>query len=350
MQLDAFDYTLPPGRVAQEPAARRDAARLMVLDRARHAPEETVFAAIGDHLGPGDLLVLNDTRVVPARLLAAKPSGGRTEILLLDRTGEGDGAADWRCMVSPVRGLRPGLRLAIGPGFEAEVLVLPQDGRTLVRLRSENGAPEAAIQRHGRLPLPPYIHREPGDGRESLDRERYQTVYARREGAVAAPTAGLHFTRDLLESLRARGIDLAHLTLHVGPGTFQPVRAERIEEHRIEPERYRLPEESAAAVDACRARGGRVVAVGTTVMRVLEGCAREGGRVRPGAGWCDLYITPGLRFQVVDALVTNFHLPRSSLLILVAAFAGRERVLDTYRIAVDRQFRFYSYGDAMLIL
>src|SRR6266850_1278648 len=248
MRLDAFDYTLPPDRVA------------------------------------------------------VKPSGGRTEILLLDRTGKGDGEADWRCLLSPARGLRPGLRLAIAPGFDAEVLVTPRDGRGLVRLSSQNGAPEAAIRRHGRLPLPPYIHREPGDGREDLDRERYQTVYARHEGAVAAPTAGLHFTPDLLGSLRARGIELAHLTLHVGPGTFQPVRVEPIEEHRIEPERYRLPEESAAAVDACRARGGRVVAVGTTVTRVLEGCAQEGRRVRSGAGWCDLYITPGHRFRVVDAL------------------------------------------------
>jgi S-adenosylmethionine:tRNA ribosyltransferase-isomerase len=350
MRLDEFDYDLPPGRVAQEPCARRDASRLMVLERAAEGIVETTFGRIGDHLGPGDLLVLNDTRVVPARLNARKITGGRVELLLVGREAGDPSGATWRCLASTARGLRPGVRLKIASGLEAEFLGEEEGGRVRVRLVAEDGDADAAVRRHGAVPLPPYILRHDADPRAPIDRERYQTVYAREDGAIAAPTAGLHFTEDLLLRLRGRGIATATLTLHVGPGTFQPVRARDIEDHRLEPEEFRLPEETSRSIAACRARGGRVVAVGTTVVRVLEDRARDDGRVEPGEGRCGAYITPGHRFLVVDALLTNFHLPRTSLLILVSAFAGRERVLAAYRRAVESGYRFYSYGDAMLIL
>jgi len=253
-------------------------------------------------------------------------------------------------MASNGKGLRPGARLSIAPGFDADILDEVDGGRIRVRLLAEDLRVGAALERHGLMPLPPYIRREPEDPRRVLDHERYQTVYARCPGAIAAPTAGLHFTEALMRSLEALGVGFARLTLHVGPGTFRPVRGERIDQHRLEPESFHLPEATAAAIEACKARGGRVVAVGTTVTRVLEGRARDQGGVTPGEGWCGLYITPGHRFRVVDALVTNLHLPRSTLLVLVAAFAGRESILAAYREAVARRFRFYSYGDAMLIL
>jgi S-adenosylmethionine:tRNA ribosyltransferase-isomerase len=351
-RLEAYDYDLPPGRIAQAPADRRDAARLMVVRREAPAGtvEEARVADLGARLRPGDLLVLNESRVFPARLRARKPTGGRVDLLLVERDpGDPDGRV-WRCLASSGRGLRPGARLEIAPGFEAEFAGEAADGRVRVRLHAAGMTVGEAIERHGVMPVPPYIRREPGDPREILDRERYQTVYAGETGSIAAPTAGLHFTRGLLDSLAARGIDSARLVLHVGPGTFQPIRAPDVSGHRLEPETFRLPESAARAVAACRARGGRVVAVGTTVTRVLEARAGADGAVRPGAGRCDLYIRPGHRFRVVDALLTNFHLPRSTLLVLVAAFAGRERVLAAYREAVARGFRFYSYGDAMLIL
>jgi S-adenosylmethionine:tRNA ribosyltransferase-isomerase len=344
-----FDYPLPQELVAQEPAARREQARLMVLDRARpgEALREATVAGLGDFLRAGDLIVLNDSRVIPARLRTRKTTGGRVDLLLLERE---PGEPIWRCLASTGRGLRPGSRLHVAPGFEAEFLGEIPEGRVRVRLHAADDGVEGAIHRHGVMPLPPYIHREAGDPRDALDRERYQTVYAKEEGSIAAPTAGLHFTGTILEHLARRGIDVARLTLHVGPGTFLPVRTERVEDHRLDPEAFRLPAATAEAVAACRARGGRVVAVGTTVTRVLEWCGRDGGPPRPGLGWCDLWITPGHRFRVVDALLTNFHLPRTSLLVLVAALAGRERVLAAYHEAVTRGFRFYSYGDAMLIL
>jgi S-adenosylmethionine:tRNA ribosyltransferase-isomerase len=350
MRLADFDFSLPPERVAQEPVARRDASRLMVLDRGAPGVAETRFDRLGDRLRPGDLLVLNDTRVLPARLIGTKPSGGRVELLLVAREDGDPGRGIWTCMVSTGRGMRPGTVLALGPGFEATILGEVPAGRMRVRLAARGGDVDAAIHRHGVMPLPPYIHRDIDDRRAPLDRERYQTVYAREEGAIAAPTAGLHFTEDLFRSLAGMGVGVARLTLHVGPGTFQPVRSERVEDHRLEPEFFRLPPETAAAVAACRKRGGRVVAVGTTVTRVLESRARAGGGVESGEGWCGLYIVPGHRFLAVDALLTNFHLPRSSLVILVAAFAGLERVRSAYAEAVARGFRFHSYGDAMLIL
>ena len=350
MRIDEFDYRLPPERVAQEPCPRRDGSRLMVLDRQAEGTVDATFDAIGQHLRPGDLLVLNDTRVIPARLRARKPTGGLVELLLLGRDGGDPEGRTWRCLASTSRGLRPGIRLRVAPGFEAEFLGETGGGRVLVRLVDADGDPDGALRRHGSVPLPPYIRRDEGDPRQAIDRERYQTVYARADGAIAAPTAGLHFTESLLSSLLARGVETATLTLHVGPGTFQPVRSANIEDHRPEPEAFRLPAETAAAIAGRRGGGGRVVAVGTTVVRVLEASAREDGGVEPGEGWCGAYITPGHRFRAVDALLTNFHLPRTSLLVLVAAFAGRERVLAAYEQAIARGFRFYSYGDAMLLL
>jgi len=349
VRLEEFDYRLPKERVAQEPCVRRDASRLMVLDRCGGMIEETAFARIGDHVRPGDLLVLNDTRVIPALLRSRKATGGLVEILLLAREpGDADGRT-WLCLVSTGRGLRPGTRLLVADGFEAEFLGEAPGRRVRVRLHAGEGGVEDAIHRHGSMPLPPYIERGDGDPRTALDRDRYQTVYARADGAIAAPTAGLHFTGELLDALRAGGVGTATLTLHVGPGTFQPVRVDDIALHRLEPEAFRLPPATAEAVAVCRARGGRVVAVGTTVVRVLEDRMREDGRLEPGEGWCGAYITPGHRFRAVDALITNFHLPRTSLLILVCAFAGRERILPAYARAIAGGFRFYSYGDAMLI-
>jgi S-adenosylmethionine:tRNA ribosyltransferase-isomerase len=351
MRAEEFDYPLPPASIAQDPAARRDASRLMVVDRARSGGvEESPFAALVDRLAEGDLLVLNDTRVFPARLRTRKPTGGRIDLLLVERRTANGAAPAWSCMVSSGRGLKPGARLAIGPGFEAQILGEAERGRFWVRLLVEGMTETEALDRFGLMPLPPYIRREPGDPRSDLDRERYQTIYASESGAVAAPTAGLHFTPELFGALEDRGVRRARLTLHVGPGTFQPLRAGRVEDHHLEAEEFVLPAETAEAIAACRARRGRVVAVGTTVTRVLEARAGPDGTVSPGRGRCDLFILPGHRFRAVDALITNFHLPRSTLLVLVAAFAGRERILSAYAEALARGFRFYSYGDAMLIL
>ena len=350
MNLTDFDYRLPEDLVAQVPAERRDASRLMILERRGEGIASTTFDRLGECLRSGDLLVINETRVRPARLLARKPSGGRVELLLVSKDPSDPEGRTWSCMVSTGRGLRPGVRLTISEDLEAEPLGEPSEGRFRMRFWSADGDPDRAIRERGLMPVPPYISRRPDDLRRRLDEERYQTVYCREDGAIAAPTAGLHFTPPLMASLERAGVHFARLVLHIGPGTFQPVRTERVEAHHLEAEEYRLPPATATAVETCRAGGGRVVAVGTTVTRVLEDRTGEDGRVRPGEGRCDLYITPGHGFRTVDALITNFHLPRTSLLILVAAFAGRKRILAAYAEAVRQRFRFYSYGDAMLIL
>jgi S-adenosylmethionine:tRNA ribosyltransferase-isomerase len=334
-----FDYDLPPDRIAQEPAARRDASKLLVLDRESGAVSHRVFREIADELRPGDLVVVNDTRVLAARLSVTKPTGGRVEVLLVEPVLPAD-AGEWRAMLSGSRSLRPGMRLSAPAGIEVELLAREGDVWR-VRLPGEALA-------SGAMPLPPYIGRSDDDPRGALDRERYQTVYARRLGAVAAPTAGLHFTEELLGSLPARGIALASLTLHVGPGTFLPVRTEDVESHVLHAESYDLPPATVDAVRRTRAAGGRVVAVGTTVARTLEAAAGSGD-LAPGSGRTSLFIYPGHRFRVVDALVTNFHLPRSTLLMLVCAFAGTASTLAAYRTAVREGYRFYSYGDAMLV-
>jgi S-adenosylmethionine:tRNA ribosyltransferase-isomerase len=350
MRLEEFDYHLPQQLIAQEPVGRRDASRLLVLDRSSPGLAEATFDRLGDFLRPRDLLVVNETRVRAARFTARKETGGRVDILQIEPDRDDQEGASWKCLITSSRGLRPGARLTIADDLHAEVLHPAVDGRVALRFSTPGGALGPALRRHGRMPLPPYIHRSAEDRRCELDRERYQTVYAGdAEGAIAAPTAGLHFTRELLRKIEKRGIGVAGLTLHVGPGTFLPVRTDDIEQHRVEPEYYVLPLQTGEALLECRRSGGRVIAVGTTVTRVLEACARDDGAVQPGRGWCDLYIRPGHRFRCVDALLTNLHLPRSSLLILVAAFAGRARILEAYDEAIRRGFRFYSYGDAMLI-
>jgi len=342
-----FDYELDPERIAQRPPARRDRSKLLVLDRDDGAIGHHRFDALPELLNPGDLLVLNDTRVIPARLVGRKPTGGRIEIFLVAESGaDGDGAV-WRCLVRATRKPAPGSVILLDDGLAARVL--DRDGdHWRVRLEAPDGRIRERIERVGRIPLPPYIHR-PNDEPDRADRERYQTVYARKPGAVAAPTAGLHFTEALFERLDAAGVERTCLTLHVGPGTFLPVRGDHVEQHRMHEEAFEIPPAVVAAVSAARRRGGRVVAVGTTVVRALEAAAGDDGRLRPGAGRSDLFIVPGYRFRVADALVTNFHLPRSTLLMLVCAFGGSERVLAAYREAQASDYRFYSYGDAMLI-
>ena len=333
-----FTYHLPRELIAQRPLADRAASRLLVLDPPPAAPAHRHFADLPGLLAPGDLVVLNDTRVIPARLLGVKETGGRVEVLV-------ERVLDPRRVLAHVRASkapRPGARLVLEGVLEARV-----EGRRdgLFELFFAGTEPvETLLERHGRVPLPPYIERPADDP----DRERYQTVYARRGGAVAAPTAGLHFTADLLERVRAGGVAVTTVTLHVGAGTFQPVRAERVADHHMHAERLEVGADAVAAVAAARARGGRVVAVGTTVVRALEAAAGSGG-LAPFEGETDIFIHPGYRFRVVDALVTNFHLPESTLLMLVCAFAGRERVLAAYREAVEARYRFFSYGDAMLL-
>lgn len=333
LRTSDFDYDLPPEAIAQHPGERGE-SRLLVLGR---TTGERRFAELPDLLDPGDLLVVNDTRVIPARLRARRPTGGRVEILLVER----EESASWWCLLRPGRRLPPGAPLVVEGGPSARV-----EGRADGRFRLTFEQPiEPLLKEIGETPLPPYIDRPV----EPRDRERYQTVYAARPGAVAAPTAGLHFTPALLAALERRGIRQASLTLHVGPGTFRPVKAENPEEHVLDSERFEIPEATAEAVAATRRNGRRVVAVGTTVVRSLETAATSDGLVTAGAGRTGLYIRPGYGFRVVDRLITNFHLPRSTLLILVCAFAGRNRVLDAYRQAVGSGFRFYSYGDAMLV-
>jgi len=360
MRLSDFQYALPPGLIAQRPLPERDSSRLLLLDRETGAVGHRSFRDLPALLRPGDLPVLNDTRVLPARLYGATPRGGRVEILLLEEAE----ATAWWAWVKPGRRARVGAAFSLPGGLTMRVLERGPEGRILLAFDGPPSVREV-LERHGYTPLPPYIKRAaPGAGgtaplagppaglREAHgeDRERYQTIYAREEGAIAAPTAGLHFTDAVLEEVRARGVEVASLTLHVGVGTFKPVREEEVERHRMEPERYRITEATARAVKEARGRGGRVVAVGTTTVRALESAADEEGAPRAGAGQASLFITPGYRFRVVDGLLTNFHLPGSTLLMLVSAFAGRERVLAAYREAIAARYRFYSYGDAMLIL
>jgi S-adenosylmethionine:tRNA ribosyltransferase-isomerase len=344
MDVGLFDYELPPELIAQEPAEPRDSSRLLVLDRGRGALEDRRFADLPELLRQGDCLVANRSRVIPARLLGVRADGGApVELLLLRPVG----AERWEALVRPGRRCRVGARLELAGGA-ARALVVGEGspGTRVVALEAPWPAREL-LERHGLPPLPPYIARH--DAPKPEDRERYQTVYARDDGSVAAPTAGLHFTPELLARLEGRGVAVHYLTLHVGPGTFRPLRGERVEEHRMDAEAVDIPEATARAVEQAKHEGRRVIAVGTTTTRALEWAAGDDGRVRAGTGEADLFIRPGHRFRIVDALVTNFHLPRSSLLVLVSGFAGRDVVLRAYRHAVAARYRFYSYGDAMLI-
>lgn len=353
MALSDYDFPLPADRIAQAPLAERDASRLLVLDRRTGAVVHHLYSELPDLLRPGDLLVLNDTRVVPARIRGRKrDTGGRAELLLVHPVdgasmalalGEPTAAHLWVCLGQASKGLKEGTVLEFGGGLAALVEAPVGEGELGVRFTGPGTLGER-LEAVGELPLPPYIDRAPTRD----DASRYQTVYARVPGSVAAPTAGLHLTPRLLERLAARGIGTTSITLDVGPGTFLPVRNEDESLHRMHPEVFHIPEDAAAAIARARREGRRVVAVGTTVVRTLESSAAD-GVVHAGAGRTELFLRPGDRFRVVEALLTNFHLPRSTLLMLVAAFAGRERVLAAYRTAVDMGYRFFSYGDAMLV-
>ena len=370
LRTSDFDFDLPEELIAQRPPAERGQSRLLVLPRQAGAIEHTSFVRLGDHLRAGDLLVLNDTRVFPARLVGHRvPSGGAVECLLLRKLPSFDSATVkderlevgswelgvgssevWECLMHPGQKLKPGARVvfeAHGVRLHGEVLARHFHGRRTIRLWNEEQVPiSEAIDRIGHIPLPPYISRHD----DASDRERYQTVYAGQAGSVAAPTAGLHFTTSLLDELKSRGVEQASITLHVGYGTFKPVRVERVEAHEVDPETYTVSASTADALTSAIRDGRRIIAVGTTTTRALESLTLDAaGRVHPSAGNTTLFIHPGHHFRIVQGLVTNFHLPRSSLLMLVAAFTGRERILAAYREAVERGYRFYSYGDAMLI-
>lgn len=344
VQVSDFDFHLPPASIATSAAEPRDSARLFVHDRASRRDEHANVRDLTRFLRPGDLLVLNDTKVMPWRLRGRRATGGAVECLLVRLDGEVGEA-----FVKPSKKLRAGDRVPMESGaIDLELLETLGSGRWRVGLRAVAGSVAEALERCGRAPLPPYIDR---DGEEDVagDRARYQTVYARVPGAIAAPTAGLHFTPELLQRLSVMGVETAFVTLHVGEGTFAPIRAATVAEHRMHSELYELPQATADAIASTRARGGRVVAVGTTSCRTLETCADGKGGVVAGSGASDLFLHPGKRFRVVDALFTNFHLPQSTLLMLVAAFAGHEEILAVYRDAVARGYRFYSFGDAMLL-
>lgn len=343
MELSDFDFDLPPESIAQRPAPR-GTSRLMTLDRRTGAVGHRSVSDLPGLLRAGDLLVVNDTRVVPARLFGLDAEGRRTEFLLVEKT---DDPAAWDCLAKPGRRAKPGRAFDFGAGLVGTVVAKGESGHYRVAF---SGTPlDEALPKVGTTPLPPYIHRDGGVA-DARDAEDYQTVYAREPGAIAAPTAGLHLTPEILAELRARGVEVASVTLHVGIGTFKPVKAERVEDHRMDAERGVVPRETAEAVRRARREGRRVVAVGTTSVRTLESSAREhGGEVAEGPLETRLFLVPGAEFLVVDALLTNFHLPRSTLLMLVSAFAGRERVLAAYREAVATGYRFFSYGDAMLL-
>ncbi len=345
MLVSDFDFVLPPTSIATTAAEPRDSARLYVHDRATGRAEHAHVRDLDRFLRPGDLLVLNDTKVMPWRLRGRRATGGAVECLLVRVDGD-----EAQAFVKPSKKLAAGDVIPMENGAIAlELREALGGGRWRVGLRPAAGTVAEALERCGRAPLPPYIDR---DGNEDVarDRARYQTVYAQKPGAIAAPTAGLHFTPELLQRLGAMGVQTAFVTLHVGEGTFAPVRATAVADHQMHEEQYELPAATAAAIAATRARGGRVVAVGTTSCRTLETCADGSGGVRAGSGASGLFLYPGVRFQVVDALFTNFHLPQSTLLMLVAAFAGREPILAAYRDAVARGYRFYSFGDAMLLV
>ena len=340
MRTSDFDYPMPRDLIAQTPLEPRDHSRLLVMHRSTGALEHRRFYEIGHFLKPGDLLVLNDSRVIPARLKGRKlDTGGAVEILLLHRTGPGL----WKALVKPGRRLGAGARFEVD-GVAGEVMEDTGGGTRLVYLSDDE-----VIQRAGEMPLPPYIHTP------LADRDRYQTVYARAKGSAAAPTAGLHFTHELLEGLGQEGIRFAHVTLHVGLDTFRPVQSEEPEKHKLHSEYFEIGEEAAREINLACAEGRRIICVGTTSVRTLEQAAllSEGNgdtSLAPTAGWADLFILPGHRFRLVDGLITNFHLPRSTLLMMVCAFAGRDPVMGAYREAIDRDYRLYSFGDAMLVL
>ena len=342
-RLSDYDHDLQADRIARYPAERRDESRLLAVvgDELR----DLRFHDVVRLFAPEDVLVVNETKVFPARVLGRKPTGAPAEILLVRPAPGQHDSRVWEALVRPGGKLKPGRVVEVADGFTVEMLDSVPGGGRLVRLLTDLSVQEA-LDRHGHVPLPPYLERDD----EPLDRERYQTVYARETGSVAAPTAGLHFTPEILSALEARGVSRVALTLHVGIGTFRPVESADLAAHTLHREWYSVPEAAAAGVNAARERGGRVWAVGTTTVRTLESVADESGRLKAATGTTDLFIRPGYEFRVVDSLITNFHLPRSTLLMLVAAFAGYERTMAAYRHAIDSGYRFYSYGDAMAVV
>ncbi|QAT39494.1 tRNA preQ1(34) S-adenosylmethionine ribosyltransferase-isomerase QueA [Clostridium sp. JN-9] len=340
MKVTDFDFDLPKRLIAQSPYEKRDEARLMILDKKDGNIQHKVFKDIIDYLNPGDCLVLNDTRVIPARLIGEKQgTGGKMEFLLLKRVDKDC----WQTLVKPGRRAQIGTKFTFGNGeLNAEVTDLSDDGSRIVKFQYE-GIFEEVLDKLGQMPLPPYI-------KEKLkDKEMYQTVYSKEQGSAAAPTAGLHFTKELLHKIEDKGVSLAFLTLHVGLGTFRPVKVENIEEHHMHSEYYRIDEKTADLINKARENGKRVIAVGTTSCRTLETIGDSDGKVKASSGWTDIFIYPGYTYKVVDALITNFHLPQSTLLMLVSALAGREHILNAYKTAVENNYKFFSFGDAMFI-
>jgi S-adenosylmethionine:tRNA ribosyltransferase-isomerase len=334
-------YDLPEELIAQTPAEQRDSSRLLVLHRDQGRRAHVGFRNLPEYFNAGDVLVLNDTRVIPARLRGSRPSGGEIELLLLEPAGEGR----WLSLAKPAKRLKVGERVLLSEGRQAIIESVGEEGRRIVRFDPEDNWREW-LNRNGSMPLPPYINR-PAD---SSDQNRYQTVFAKHDGAVAAPTAGLHFSRRILEEIERKGVHLARLTLHVGIGTFRPVSVEDVRDHKMDAERFVVSEETVERINAAREAGGRIVAVGTTAVRTLESIADDNGILHADSGSTDIFIRPPYTFKAVDALLTNFHLPGSTLIMLVSALAGRETILDTYAEAVREKYRFFSYGDAMLIV
>ncbi len=339
MKKTDFYYDLPQELIAQTPLEKRDSSRLLCLDKNTGEWEHRHFTDLPSLLRPGDCLVMNDSRVIPARLFGTRPTGGSVEVVLLRDLGNGD----WECLTRPGRKTPPGTQLSFGNGeLTACVMRAGDDGNKILHFSYE-GIFLEILEKLGQMPLPPYIKAE------LKDKERYQTVYAKDPGSAAAPTAGLHFTRELMDTLRDMGVTLAYITLNVGLGTFRPVKEENIEDHPMHSEYCVIPEETARAVNDARAKGGRIISVGTTSCRTLESFAHEDGTLESAGGWTDIFIYPGYRFKAIDGLITNFHLPESTLIMLVSALAGRENILKAYKEAVDKRYRFFSFGDAMFI-
>lgn len=341
MKTSDFYYDLPPNLIAQDPLEDRSSSRLLVLDRKTGQVSHHIFSDVIDYLHPGDCLVLNNTKVIPARLYGIKEdTGAGIEILLLKRREKDT----WETLVKPGKKAKIGARILFGDGLlKAEVVDIVEEGNRLIRFKYD-GIFEEILDQLGEMPLPPYITHK------LQDKNRYQTVYAKYDGSAAAPTAGLHFTRELLEKIQAKGVRIANVTLHVGLGTFRPVKVEDVKEHHMHSEFYRIDEEAASIINETRKNGKRVISVGTTSTRTVESVADENGFVRAASGWTDIFIYPGYEFKCIDALITNFHLPESTLLMLVSALATKEQIMDAYKIAVQEKYRFFSFGDAMLVV
>ena len=350
MKLSDFTYSLPPKLIAQKPLHERTDSRLMVMERHPFRIDHSTFSRISDHIPPRSILVINDTKVIPARLLGKKPTGGKVELLLTEPIGQSDDRQPaWKALAQASKPFKTGMEITFpGTPVRGVLREIGEDGFVAVTFSGTDDFDDW-LEKHGLTPLPPYIHR-PDQTSTKEDRIRYQTVYASCAGAVAAPTAGLHFTTELMECLASKGVTIANLTLHVGPGTFLPVRCEDVREHRMHEERFSISEATANTINQGKKEGRPVIAVGTTTVRALESATDENGIVRATEGKTTLFIYPGYRYRLIDHMITNFHLPGSTLLMMVSAFASRESILNAYRVAIDSQYRFYSYGDAMLIL